>query len=87
MKITQEVMIKTPLGLHARPAMKLVQILQQSESKAQVTLEERTIDAHSIISLLSLAAPCGALLTFTIEGNDARLTLEKIIEALSTPSE
>ncbi len=87
MKILQEVIIKTPLGLHARPAMKLVQILQQSQSKAKITLEERTIDAHSIISLLSLAAPCGAILTITIEGKDAKLTLRKIIAALSNTSE
>jgi len=87
MKILQEVIIKTPLGLHARPAMKLVQILQQSQSKAKITLEERTIDAHSIISLLSLAAPCGAVLTISIEGKDAKLTLRKIIAALSNTSE
>jgi phosphocarrier protein HPr len=87
MKILQEVIIKTPLGLHARPAMKLVQILQQSQSKAKVTFEERTIDAHSIISLLSLAAPCGAVLIIAIEGKDAKQTLRKMITALSNTSE
>ena len=87
MKILQEVIIKTPLGLHARPAMKLVQILQQSQSKAKVTFEERTIDAHSIISLLSLAAPCGAVLLIDIEGKDAKQTLRKMIAALSNTSE
>ena len=83
MKISKEIVIKTSLGLHARPAMEIVQILQKSQSKAKITSEERTIDAHSIISLLSLAAPCGAVLKVTIEGPDARETLKKLNLALS----
>jgi phosphotransferase system HPr (HPr) family protein len=83
MKVSKQVIIKTPLGLHARPAMEVVQILQKSSSRAKITHEERTIDAHSIISLLSLAAPCGAVITITIEGADATATLKKLIAALS----
>lgn len=87
MKISHEVIIKTPLGLHARPAMEIVKILQQSQSKARFEHEERVIDAHSIISILSLAAPCGAVVRVMIEGKDAESTLKKIIIALSKPSE
>ena len=83
MKVCKQVTIRTALGLHARPAMELVQILQKSNSKAKITHEEKTIDAHSIISLLSLAAPCGSILTITIEGSDAKGTLKKLIKALS----
>ena len=83
MKLSKQVIIKTPLGLHARPAMELVQILQKSNSRARITHEERTIDAHSIISLLSLAAPCGAVITITIEGTDAKTTLKRLISTLS----
>ncbi|MBS3904603.1 MAG: HPr family phosphocarrier protein [Simkania sp.] len=87
MKYTQEIIVKTSLGLHARPAMEVVQILQRSQSKARITYDQRTIDAQSIISLLSLAAPCGAVLTLAIEGKDAKATLLKIVMALSKPSE
>jgi phosphocarrier protein HPr len=83
MKISKEVIIKMPLGLHARPAMEIVKILQQSQSKAQFTTEGKSIDAHSMISLLSLAAPCGTNIVVTIEGKDAKTTLKKIIQALS----
>lgn len=83
MNIAEEIKIKTLLGLHARPAMEVVQILQKSKSKAQFTYEERTIDAQSMISLLSFAAPCGAVLKVNITGEDAKETLEKIIYALS----
>lgn len=83
MKVSKQIIIKTPLGLHARPAMEVVQILQKSNSKAKITHEERTIDAHSIISLLSLAAPCGSVITIIIEGADAKVTLKKLIVALS----
>ncbi len=83
MKIAQSIEVKISLGLHVRPAMEVAQILQQSQCKASITYEKKTINAESMISLLSLAAPCGAVLSFNIEGVDAKETLQKIIAALS----
>jgi phosphocarrier protein HPr len=82
-KLSCDVCIKNPLGLHARPAMEIVRILQQSRSTVSVTLENRTIDARSIISLLSLAAPQNAVLSLTVEGEDAHLTMKNLLLILS----
>ena len=79
MKLSCGVRIKNPLGLHARPAMEIVRALQQSRSSVFVTHENRTIDARSIISLLSLAAPKDAQLTVTVEGEDAHLTMKNLL--------
>lgn len=83
MKISCSVCIKNPLGLHARPAMEIVRVLQQSRSSVSVTHENRTIDARSIISLLSLAAPQNAELTVTVDGEDARVTMKNLLLVLS----
>lgn len=85
MKLSCGVRIKNPLGLHARPAMEIVRILQQSRSAVFVTHENRTIDARSIISLLSLAAPQNAHLMITVEGEDAHLTMKNLLLLLSQP--
>jgi phosphotransferase system HPr (HPr) family protein len=82
-KISCGVRIKNPLGLHARPAMEIVRILQHSRSTVFVTHENRTIDARSIISLLSLAAPQDAELTISVEGEDAHLTMKNLLLILT----
>jgi len=82
-KLSCDVCIKNPLGLHARPAMEIVRVLQHSRSAVSVTLENRTIDARSIISLLSLAAPQNAILKVTVEGEDAPLTMKNLLLVLS----
>jgi len=63
--------------------MEIVRVLQHSRSTVSVKLENRTIDARSIISLLSLAAPQNATLTLTVEGEDARLTMNNLLLVLS----
>jgi phosphotransferase system HPr (HPr) family protein len=83
MKVKKTVIVRPPSGLHARPAMEIVQILQHSRSRARILYEDRLIDAHSILSLLSLAAPCGTAITLMVEGVDAKVTLKKLIETLS----
>lgn len=83
MKLSCAVRIKNPQGLHARPAMEIVRILQQSRSTVFVTHENRTIDARSIISLLSLAAPQDAQLMITVEGEDAQVTMKSLLLLLS----
>ncbi len=59
--------------------MEIVRILQHSRSSVSVTHQDRTIDARSIISLLSLAAPQDAQLIVTVEGEDAHLTMKNLL--------
>ena len=61
-----------PLGLHARPAAKVVDCAAQFTSDIRINYQNQDIDAKSIMSVLMLAAPCGAELSVAISGHDEK---------------
>jgi len=61
-----------PMGLHARPAALFVRTAQRFESGIRVQHGERQADAKSIVSILTLGAGQGAVITVTARGSDAR---------------
>ena len=70
-----------PLGLHARPAAKVVDCEARFTSDIRISYKNQEIDAKSIMSVLMLAAPCGAELSVAIIGddeNDAMMALEAL---------
>jgi phosphocarrier protein len=69
------------LGLHARAAAKFVHVTSRFSSQITVRNNEEEVNGKSILGLLLLAAPCGAELTVTAEGDDAQEALAAI-EAL-----
>jgi phosphocarrier protein len=79
-----ELTIMNPLGLHARPAAKLVDCAARYTSDIRLTHEGQTIDAKSIMSVLMLAAPCGAILEVSLDGNDEQAALEALEVLFST---
>ena len=78
-----EKMIKVinPLGLHARPAAKVVDCAARFNSDIRICYQNQEIDAKSIMSVLMLAAPFDAELSVAITGddeNDAMAALEAL---------
>ena len=67
---TFEIMNK--LGLHARPAAKLVGVSSQYRSKIFLEKDGQQINAKSMLSVLTMACPKGSKLTIRAEGRDAR---------------
>ena len=70
-----------PLGLHARPAAKVVDCAARFTSDIRIGYQRQEIDAKSIMSLLMLAAPYGAELSVAIRGddeNEAMMALEAL---------
>jgi phosphotransferase system HPr (HPr) family protein len=80
--IERILLIKAPLGLHARAAAKLVRLA--SGFKSQVLLQRvdgSTIaDAKSIFSVLMLAASRGTELRASVEGIDEESAMNAIDE-------
>ena len=64
-------------GLHARPAARLAQAAQGFEADISITMGQTTVDAKSILDILTLAAGHGVNLELRARGADAD-------EALST---
>lgn len=75
-----EVTIANELGLHARPAMTLVDTANQYTSDICVKKGDQSVDAKSIMQVMMLAATQGTALEITAEGEDA----EQAIAALKT---
>ena len=68
------------LGLHARPAAKVVDCAARYASDIKLIYDEKEVDAKSIMSVLLLAAPCGAELSLKINGGDEAAALQAMTE-------
>ena len=69
--IEQEAKIVNKYGLHARPAMQLVELANKYNSKVDVSNGSLTVDAKSIMSVMRLAATKGTTLRIAADGSDA----------------
>ena len=73
-----------PLGLHARPAAKIVECAGRFSSDIWLQYNDKEIDAKSIMSVLMLAAPVGAELRLRIEGSDESLARDALERLFAT---
>jgi phosphocarrier protein HPr len=73
-----------PLGLHARPAAKIVECAGRFSSDIWLQYNGKEIDAKSIMSVLMLAAPVDAELGLRIEGSDESLARDALEQLFGT---
>jgi phosphotransferase system HPr (HPr) family protein len=67
--------VRHKVGLHARPASLFVQTAKKFQSDIRVKHGEREANAKSILTVLTLGANQGAVLTVRAEGTDAEEAL------------
>jgi len=74
--------IRNKLGLHARAAVKFVNI--SSQYKSRICLERDGMEANgkSLLSILTLACPKGSWITISAEGIDANEAMESLSQLL-----
>lgn len=77
---SREAVVGASVGLHARPAATFVQAVASTGARVTVSYEGRTVNAASIIGVLSLGVPHGA--TVVLESDDDRVlgSLAELIE-------
>ena len=68
------------VGLHARPASVFVQTASKFASDISVSCEDRTANAKSILTVLTLGAHQGAEITIKAEGEDAQEALDSLVK-------
>ncbi|MBT7312028.1 HPr family phosphocarrier protein [Luminiphilus sp.] len=73
-----------PLGIHARPAAKIVECAGRFSSDIWLQYNGKEIDAKSIMSVLMLAAPVDAELGLRIEGSDESLARDALEQLFGT---
>ena len=81
MKLSKKVKVLNRLGLHTRPATVIAKLLQQCKSHVEFTYGSATINAKSVISILTLAAECNSDITITCDGDDASFTMQLLVNA------
>jgi phosphocarrier protein HPr len=69
-------------GLHARPASVFVQKAKEFQSKITLSKNEKTVNAKSILSVLSLGAEQGDQVVLKASGDDAATALDRLSSLL-----
>lgn len=81
--IREQIIIQNKLGLHTRAAARLVDIAKRFGSHIELAFRNRTVDAKSIMGVITLGAQKGNEVELLIEGedeNDALIAIKKIVD-------
>lgn len=81
--VKKKIVIINKLGLHARAAVKFMNLANRFVSSVRIEKDGNEIDGKSILGILTLAAVQGSVITLKISGPDeekALCALEKLIE-------
>ena len=77
--VERELEIVNKYGLHARPAMQLVELANAYSSKLELANSTLTVDAKSIMSVMRLGAGKGTTLKLVANGDDAEEAAEAFV--------
>jgi len=76
--LERELPIVNKLGLHARAAAKLVQLLSVHKSNATLACRGREVNAKSIMGVMLLAAAHGTKVVLRVDGPDEAEALDAV---------
>ncbi|MNV11771.1 HPr-like protein Crh [compost metagenome] len=76
--VKEQVVVNLEIGLHSRPAAVFVQEASKYLSDIKIIKKEATIDAKSVLGVMSLSVKHGEEITIEASGQDA----EKAVESL-----
>ena len=79
----KSVIINLEAGLEARPVAQLVQVASQFESKIFLEVEDKHVNAKSIMGMMSLGLAAGESVKIIAEGDDEVAAIESIEKYLS----
>ncbi|MAJ58930.1 MAG: hypothetical protein CBC48_02590 [bacterium TMED88] len=73
-----EFVVRSELGLHARPAGRFVSQATRFQSDVEVGRGEEWVNGESVLSILSLAAAQGTVLRIRASGPDSELAVSEL---------
>ena len=83
-EFVRDATIVNELGLHARSAAKIAKIVRGAAGKIWIRKDELTVDAASIIDILTLEAIKGSKITFKIENRQDSEILNELEQLVSS---
>ncbi len=78
-----EVIIHNDVGLHARPAGQFVKTAKPFKSTIHVIYNGQTVNAKSLVRLLTLAIPRDATITVQADGEDEQEALQALSDLIA----
>lgn len=81
--IKKSIKIELPSGLEARPVALLVQVASQYDSQIHVEVEEKRVNAKSIMGMMTLGLEAGEEITVEAVGPDEEAAMQNIEKYLS----
>ena len=75
--------VKNRAGIHARPASLIAQMANKFESEITLEKDSITVNAKSIMGVITMAAGYNTVITLKVEGSDeseAAASIEKLFE-------
>jgi len=77
-----DIVLPNPTGLHARPAKVLVTLAKQFKADIRIECNQKRVNAKSMVSVLTLGAGCGAIITLEAIGEDEEPALAALLAAI-----
>ncbi len=81
--IQKDIKIKLSGGLEARPIAVLVQVASQYDSTVYLQIDNKKVNAKSIMGMMSLGLNTGEEVTVLVDGADEKEALDNIEKYLS----
>ena len=81
--VSQKVIIKNRKGLHMRPVTQMCQEAAKYESIITFTAGNKTVNAKSLLNVLSAKVQYGDENEFVCEGSDEKEALQEMIQIIS----
>lgn len=81
---SRRVVVKNELGLHARPAALIARIARNAQAGIWIALNENTVDATSVIDILTLACQKNCEITLIIDDESDIDILNDIVDLIES---
>lgn len=81
---SQKVTVTNRLGLHARPAGVFAKECAKYPCDVEIEKDGKTVNAKSILGVLSACVKCGNEITLICKGEDEEHALKCLVEFLAT---
>jgi len=82
MIVERDIEINNKLGIHARPAAKIVRLAKKYESSITIVKDGEEVDGKSILDILMLSCGKGCVIKLVIEGDDAPEAMDELTKLI-----
>ena len=81
--LEQQIAIRNKLGLHARAAVKFVNLSNRFVASVKIVKDGSEIDGKSILGILTLAATQGSEITLRVSGKDEEAAVKALADLIN----